>query len=251
MDFTDTAIVLSRRRHGESDSILSVLTRDHGRHLGLVKGGAGRRQGPQLEIGNRLSVHWRARLSEQLGTFQVEMETAFAARLIDDPDRLAALSAAVAVIDATLPEREPHADVFADLADFIEALADGSMDWAMLHVRWELKLLADLGFGLNLSRCAVSGAKTGLAFVSPKTGRAVTREAAGPYAERLLKLPAFLLEGAGPASPTRTELRDALRLTGHFLMEHLLPPGPGGAMEKGLVARDRLLERVSAGASKG
>jgi len=246
MDFTDTAFVLSRRRHGEGDAILSVLTRDHGRHLGLVKGGAGRRLGPQLEIGNRLSVHWRARLSEQLGTFQVELDAAFAARFIDDADRLAALSAALAIIDMTLPEREPHADVFADLADFIDRLVAGAIDWAMLYGRWELKLLADLGFGLDLSSCAISGVAEGLAFVSPKTGRAVTLAAAGTYASRLLKLPAFLLEGEGGASPTQIELQDGLHLTGHFLLEHLLPAGPGGIPEKRLVARDRLLERVAA-----
>lgn len=240
MDFTDTAFVLSARRHGESDIILSCLTRDHGRHLGLVKGGASRKQRPNVEIGNAVAVQWRARLAEQLGHFQVELLAAHAARLMDDAARLAALGAAAAVIDATLPEREPHGDVYEDFAALVTALAAGMGDWGLLYLRWELQVLADLGFGLDLSSCAVTGATEGLAYVSPKTGRAVTAAGAGRYAERLLPLPPVLLEQGESASAT--DLVQGLRLTGHFLHAHLLD-APGA--EKRLQARDRLLERVA------
>jgi DNA repair protein RecO (recombination protein O) len=240
VDFTDTAFVLSARRHGESDLILSCLTRAHGRHMGLVRGGAGRRSRAIYEVGNAISVNWRARLSEQLGHFQAEMIEANIAHLMDDADRLSALSAAAGVIDATLPEREPHQDVYDDFSALIAGLVAAVPDWGRLYLRWELKLLADLGFGLDLSRCAVTGATDGLVFVSPKTGRAVSRAGAGQYAERLLPLPAFLLAEGAPADATA--LAQGLRLTGHFLHAHLLPTG--GA-EKRFSARDRLVERLT------
>ena len=240
MDFTDTGFVLSARRHGESDLVLACLTREHGRHLGLVKGGAGRRNRPVFEIGNLLSLNWRARLSEQLGYFQAELIDANIAHLIDDADRLAAMSAAAAVIDATLPEREPHQDVHDDFAVLVQGLVASVPDWAGLYLRWELKLLADLGFGLDLSRCAVTGGKDDLVFVSPKTGRAVSRLGAGRYAERLLPLPAFLLQES--LATDATSLAQGLRLTGHFIHAHLLPTP---SAEKRLTARDRLIERLT------
>lgn len=240
MDFTDTAFVLSARRHGEGDLILSCLTRAHGRHLGLVRGGASRKQRPAFETGNALSLTWRARLSEQLGHFQAELVEANIAHLMDDADRLAALSAAAGVVDATLPEREPHQDVHDDFAALIAGLVAAVPDWGRLYLRWELKLLADLGFGLDLSRCAVTGVTEGLVFVSPKTGRAVSKAGAGSYAERLLPLPAFLLQADAPADATA--LAQGLRLTGHFLHAHLLP---SGGAEKRFSARDRLVERLT------
>ncbi len=208
--------------------------------MGLVRGGAGRRNRAIYEIGNALSLNWRARLSEQLGHFQAELIEANIAHLMDDADRLAALSAAAGVVDATLPEREPHRDVHGDFAALVAGLVAGIPDWGGLYLRWELKLLADLGFGLDLSRCAVTGATDGLAFVSPKTGRAVSRAGAGQYAERLLPLPAFLLVEGAPADATA--LAQGLRLTGHFLHAHLLPTG--GA-EKRFSVRDRLIERLT------
>lgn len=239
MDFTDTAFVLSARRHGENDIILSCLTRDHGRHLGLVRGGASRKQRPNVEAGNAIAVQWRARLSEQLGYFQIELVGAHAAQLMDDAARLAALGAAAAVVDATLPEREPHGDIYEDFAALIAALVAAEADWGLLYLRWELQMLADLGFGLDLSACAVTGATEGLVFVSPKTGRAVTALGAGRYAERLLPLPMVLSKPEMAAGPT--DIVQGLRLTGHFLHAHLLD-SPGA--EKRLAARDRLVERV-------
>ncbi len=150
------------------------------------------------------------------------------------------MSAAAAVIDATLPEREPHREVYEDLALLIQGLVAAVPDWAGLYLRWELKLLADLGFGLDLTRCAVTGATQNLIFVSPKTGRAVSRDGAGRYAERLLPLPAFLLQDNLATDPT--SLAQGLRLTGHFIHAHLLST-PGA--EKRLTARDRVIERLT------
>jgi len=239
MDFTDDAIVLSARRHGEANLVLSALTREHGRHLGLVKGGASRRQRPLLEIGNLLKVTWRARLEEQLGNFTVEPVGAVAAILLDDPLRLAALSAACAVADIVLPEREPHEDVYRATAALIDAIS-AATDWPAAYVRWELALLASLGFGLDLSRCAATGATADLVYVSPKTGRAVSRAAGQGYHDRLLPLPLFLIDAA--ATPDTADLLAGLRLTGYFLDRHVLH---GPVTDRRLEARGRFLERLA------
>ena len=244
MDFTDDAIVLSARRHGEANLVLSALTREHGRHLGLVKGGASRRQRPLLEIGNLLKVTWRARLEEQLGNFTVEPVGAVAAILLDDPLRLAALSAACAVADIVLPEREPHEDVYRATAALIDAIS-AATDWPAAYVRWELALLAALGFGLDLSKCAATGETADLVYVSPKTGRAVSRAAGQGYHDRLLPLPLFLIDAA--ATPDTADLLAGLRLTGYFLDRHVLhgPQAKGSATDRRLEARGRFLERLA------
>jgi DNA repair protein RecO (recombination protein O) len=245
MDFSDDAIVLSTRRHGEANLVLSALTREHGRHLGLVKGGASRRQRPGLEIGNRLTVTWRARLEEQLGNFTVEPNGSVSAQLLDDPLRLAGLASACAVADIVLPEREPHEDVFAATAALIAAIAAGAADWSAEYVRWELALLASLGFGLDLSRCAATGETTDLAYVSPKSGRAVGRAAGQGYRDRLLPLPEFLIS---EAPPTQEDVLAGLRLTGFFLDRHVLhgPQLKGSNTERRLESRARFLERLAA-----
>lgn len=240
MDFTDDAIVLSTRRHGEANLVLSALTQEHGRHLGLVKGGASRRQRPNLEIGNRLKVVWHARLEEQLGSFTIEPTGSVSAQLLDDPLRLAGLASACAVADIVLPEREPHADVFIATATLIAAIADGAEDWPAAYVRWELALLASLGFGLDLTRCAATGETTDLAYVSPKSGRAVSRAAGEGYRDRLLPLPAFLIS---EVAPDKSDLSDGLRLTGYFLDRHVLH---GPTTDRRLEARARFLERLAA-----
>jgi DNA repair protein RecO (recombination protein O) len=246
MDFTDDAIVLSTRRHGEANAVLSALTREHGRHLGLVKGGASRRMRPGLEIGNLLKVTWRARLEEQLGQFTVEPVGVVSALLLDDPLRLAALASAVAVADLVLPEREPHADVFDATALLSQRIAAGAAGWAADYVRWELALLAALGFGLDLARCAVTGASDDLAYVSPKSGRAVGRAAAQGYRDRLLALPRFLV--AADAAPESGDILAGLRLTGFFLDRHVLhgPQVTGSGTDRRLESRARFLERLGA-----
>jgi DNA repair protein RecO (recombination protein O) len=220
--------------------VLSVLTREHGRHLGLVKGGTSRRQRPMLEIGNRLKVTWRARLEEQLGNFTVEPVDAVSAVLLHDPLKLAALAAACAVADVVLPEREPHADVYQATATLIAAITGENAGWPADYVRWELALLTALGFGLDLSKCAVTGGAEDLAFVSPKTGRAVSRDSGRGYADRLLPLPGFLLRDGNPG---RSDLLAGLRLTGYFLDRHVLH---GPITDKRWEARSRFIDRLAA-----
>jgi DNA repair protein RecO (recombination protein O) len=241
MDWQDQGFVLAARRHGESDAILTVLTREHGRHLGIVKGGTGRRQRAVVEIGNAVTAHWHARLSEHLGRFQIELGAPHAAVCIADPARRAALSAACATLDAALPEREPHEDVFDDFAALVEQLSRQAVDWPTQYNRWEARLLSSLGFGLDLSQCAVTGATEGLAYVSPKTGRAVTAEAGRLHKDKLLPLPAFLIRDR--EKPGREDLIAGLRLTGYFLDRHVFAQAvKPGATE----ARARLIERLTA-----
>src|SRR3546814_314852 len=192
MDWRDEGIVLSMRRHGEAAAIVTLLTREHGRHAGLVRGGASRRRRGELQVGNLVTATWRARLEEHLGSLSVELAESWTARLLDRPGRLAALSAATALVDAGLPEREPHPVLFESLKELLLALdRDG---WAAAYVRWEVALLAELGFGLDLSCCAATGRNDELAYVSPKTGRAVSLSAGEPYRDKLLPLPAFLTD---------------------------------------------------------
>ncbi|GAB4178065.1 MAG: DNA repair protein RecO [Thalassobaculales bacterium] len=219
MDWTDDGIVLSTRRHGETSAILVLLTREHGRHAGLVQGGAGTRAQALLQPGNRVAATWRGRLAEHLGQYRCELVEAVAARYLDDPLRLAGLAAACAVADQTLPEREPHPAAFEGLAALLELL--DSPAWAAAYVQWELSLLAELGFGLDLSRCALTGGNDQLAYVSPRSGRAVSLSAAEPWRDRLLPLPGFL---AGRGGGGAEEILQGLALTGHFLDAHLFAP---------------------------
>lgn len=224
MEWTDDAIVLSVRAHGESGAILETLTRAHGRHLGLVHGGASRKSKAMLQPGNTLHVIWRARLSEQLGTFHVEAAKTRAGRILEHRDALAGLNAFTSVVSSALPEREPHQSVFEAGEILLDAIADDGFEhWGPLYVRWETGLLDELGFGLDLSQCAATGATDELAYVSPRSGRAVSRAAAGPYKERLLPLSPFLLASQN-ASVSMREIADGLKLTAYFLLDRVLQP---------------------------
>jgi DNA repair protein RecO (recombination protein O) len=224
MEWNDDAIVLSSRAHGESGAILDLLTRDHGRHAGLVRGGASRRNAPGLQPGNGVHVHWRARLEEHLGSFTCELARARAGELMDSRDALAGLNAFTAVTIATMPERQAHAAVFRGGEILLDAMmADDAAHWLPLYVRWEAGLLEALGFGLDFSECAATGVKDDLTYVSPKTGRAVSRDAAGIYAHRLFRLPGFLL-GHQSEEAHGGEVAAGLALTGHFLLERVLKP---------------------------
>ncbi len=237
MQWQDEGVVLAARRHGESSAVISVFTPTRGRHAGLVRGGASRRARSVYEPGNRLRVTWRARLAEQLGSFSAELETTVAARLLDDPDRLAGLGSACALLEATLPERDPHPILYNMFSELIDILPENE-GWLERYVRFELNLLAELGFGLDLAACAVTGATTDLVYVSPRTGRAVSRAGAGVWADRLLPLPGFLL-GEAPADPA--QIRAGLRLTGAFLRRHLFD-----ASERPMPsARERLVRRLA------
>jgi DNA repair protein RecO (recombination protein O) len=214
MEWTDDGIVLSARKHGETSAVVSLLTVDHGRHAGLVRGGAGRRARGVLQPGNRVSAHWRARLPEHLGSLTCELVHGMAATMLDDGDRLAALSAACTIVDSSLPERQPNSETFERLSILLATLKEGG-DWAAPYVRWERDLLADLGFGLDLSCCAATGRNDQLAYVSPRTGRAVSLSAGEPYQAKLLLLPGLLLDDDETGSVE--DAVQGLAVTGHFL----------------------------------
>ena len=235
MDWRDTGFVLTARRHGESAAIAELLTEAHGRRAGLVRGGQSPKRRALLQPGNLVAVNWRGRLAEHLGTFEIELVRAHAAGLIDDPDRLAALSSAAALIALALPEHDPHGDVFHDLHRLIAAL--DSTGWPAQYVAWECALLAALGFGLDLTACAATGVNDDLAYVSPRSGRAVSRSAGAPYHDKLLPLPGFLWRDV-PAEGA--EIVAGLTLTGHFLHHHLLEP-QGRLLPE---ARARLADRL-------
>ncbi|MEL6583981.1 MAG: DNA repair protein RecO [Pseudomonadota bacterium] len=208
-------LLLSVRRHGEANAIIDVFTETQGRHAGIVRGGAGRKLAPVLQPGATLSLAWQARLEDHLGTFRVEPVTSRAA-LMADRACLATLTAICALIRETLPERAPVPGLYARTLEVLDAMPSGA--WMEGYARWELMLLQELGFGLDLSRCAVTGAADGLEFVSPKSGRAVSRTGAGEWVDRLLPLPAFLrLDVAAEGG----DIEAALALTGYFLREHV------------------------------
>src|SRR5690349_17118116 len=216
MEWKDEGLVIARRHHGESAAIVSLLTREHGRHLGLVRGGTGRRAAGLYEPGNLVRAVWRGRLEEHLGSYACEPVQSFAARVIDDPLRLGALTSACAIVEVALPEREPHEALYAATLELLSSLE--GPDWAAQYARWECQCLADLGFGLDLSHCALTGTAEDLAYVSPRSGRAVSRAAGQPYAEKLFPLPSFL--AGGEATPAT--VLDALDMTGHFLERNVL-----------------------------
>src|SRR5215471_11779513 len=231
MEWIDEAIVLSLRSHGESSGILEALTKDHGRHLGLVRGGASPKGRAQLQPGNRMKVTWRARLSEHLGIYTVELARARAGEMFENRAALIGLNAFAAVAGAALPEREPHAAAFLGADALLDAISLHEFaDWAPLFVRWELGLLDELGFGLDLSRCAATGSTDDLIYVSPKSGRAVSRDAGEAYRDRLLRLPAFL-RGSQAGTPDAADLIAGFDLTGHFLARHLFEPRGATAPE--------------------
>lgn len=221
MEWTDEAIVLGIRRHGEANAILEVLTLGHGRHLGLVRGGAGSRMRPVLQPGNSVRVVWRARLEDHLGHYAVEGLRLRAASFLNAAHAVYGVTH-LAALCRLLAEREAHADLYALLDLVIDRLDNRSMVGALV-ARFELRMLAELGFGLDLSACAASGARENLVYVSPKSGRAVSREAGAPWSDRLLRLPSFL-ESDSLEPPSPEDLADAFALTGFFLQRHVLEP---------------------------
>lgn len=223
MEWTDEGIVLGIRRHGESSAIAELLTRAHGRHLGLVRGGAGSRLRPVLQPGNTVHAVWRARLDEHLGTYQVEMTRSRAATMLADSHAVYGVTH-LASLARLLPERAAHEDIY----DMLELMLDDFTDVgeAAVHlVRFELAMLAELGFGLDLSSCAATGVTTDLIYVSPKSGSAVSRQAGEPWRGRLLRLPPFLREGDSQSNGwSDQDLHDGFELTGRFLLRHVLEP---------------------------
>jgi len=249
MEWCDDGIVLSTRKHGESAAIITLLTRNHGRHSGLVRGGAGRRARGQYQPGNRLYAKWRGRLAEHLGTYICETTEAVAAGLLEDASRLAALSSACAILDAALPEREVYTPIFEGLVILLDTLLHEKTDttlksWPSVYAKWELGLLKELGFGLDLSECVATGTTKYLTHVSPKSGCAVSANAAKPYQEKLLVLPKFFLHPG--AVGTNEEVLAALQLTGHFLGRHVFCQHNNARQPN---ARNRFINRLKRSAA--
>ena len=240
VEWAAPAVVLEVRPHGEGGAVVTLLTEAHGRHAGLAKGGASRAQAGLWLPGNLIEARWMARLQDQLGALSGEMVHPAAALAMEDPLALALLSSACAIAADALPEREPHPRAFQALVALIAHLGGGAQGVLSDYVRWEALVLAELGYGLDLASCAVTGVTEGLTHVSPRTGRAVSAGAAAPYIGRLLALPAFLRDGAAPGDATAWEA--GLRLTGHFLERDAF-----GARHRPLPeARHRLADRVAA-----
>ncbi len=238
MEWTDEGIVISARKHGENSVIADLFTRDHGRHKGLVRGGSSRKHRATLQPGSSVTAVWRGRLSEHLGSYTLEPVRTRAATLLDDELGLAGLSAACVVATVALPEREPHAALFEAFAVLLDRLEDRDV-WPALYVRWELGLLSELGFGLDLSHCAATGTLEDLTYVSPKSGHAVSTDAAQPYKERLFRLPDFLVAREIEHAPI-ADILEGLRMSAHFLERRVLIPHNQSLPD----ARLRLAERL-------
>lgn len=219
MEWRDQGILLSCRRHGETSAIIDVFTPLHGRHSGIVRGGASRRMAPVLQPGAQLDLDWRARLEDHLGTFRVE-QVKSRAWSMSDRMALSGLNTVCTLLLFALPEREAHAELYRKSLILLDLL-DRPEIWPLAYLNWEMTLLEEMGFGLDLRRCAVLGpGANDLSYISPRTGRAVSRAGAGDWADRLLPLPPCML-GEGPAPDS--EILQGFRVTGHFLTEHLAP----------------------------
>jgi DNA repair protein RecO (recombination protein O) len=229
MEWHDEGIVLSARPHGENAAVVTLLTASHGRHAGLVPGGQGRTAKPMLQPGNRVQAQWRARVIDQLGTYTLDLLGAQAALWLDAPEIIATIASACAVTEASLPERQPMPGVYAGLATLF-ALQDADL-WAPVYIKYEMNLLQALGYGLDLTQCAVGGEAENLAYISPRTGRAVSREAGMPYHDKLFPLPAFLL---GLGEWQAEHIVQGLEMTGHFLSRHVF----ANPYSRNLIPRD-------------
>ena len=246
MEWTDDGIVLGVRRHGESSAIVELLTREHGRHLGLVRGGASSRMRPLLQPGNGVRAVWRARLDEHLGTFAIEGTRLRAASLLSVSHAAYGVTH-LAALARLLPERDPHQEIYEMLEHTLDDFDDAS-EAAVQVVKFELAMLAELGFGLDLDNCAATGEIADLVYVSPKSGGAVSRAAGEPWRDRLLRLPPFLRRSQGREQQrdrindlSDQDLRDGFLLTGRFLLRHVLEPRGQGHSD----ARDGFINVVT------
>lgn len=217
IEWRDEGAVLAVRPHGENAAIVEVFTAAHGRHAGVVRGGTGRRMAPVLQPGAQVEVVWKARLADHLGAFTVEPLRSRAALVMGDRLALAGLNAVAAILAQVLPEREAHPALYARTVQVLDLLGQGEV-WPLAYLRWEMALLEEMGFGLDLSACGATGVREDLAYVSPRTGRAVSRGAAGVWADRLLPLPPVMI---GEGEATGAEIAAALAVTGHFVATRL------------------------------
>ena len=236
MDWREQGVLLTFRHHGESAAIVEIFTEGHGRYAGIVRGGGSRKMAPILQPGTQVDATWRARLEDHLGTFAIEPVRS-RAHLMSDRRTLAGLNAMTALLSFALPEREPHPGLYSRTLAVLDMM-EGAF-WPLAYLRWELALLEDMGFGLDLSSCAATGVTEGLAYVSPKTGRAVSASGAGGWADRLLPLsPALLGQGDGSVD----EILSGLRVTGHFLANRLAPALGTRSLPQ---ARQRLVDMLA------
>lgn len=243
MEWRDEGLLLAARPHGESAAILDVFTPEHGRHSGILRGGQSRRHAPMLQPGNRLDLSWRARLDDHMGIFTAEPLQSRGA-LLDDRMALAGLNAVLALLAFTLAERDPHGSLYHQTGQLLDHLS-GTPGWAVLYLRWEGLLLEELGYGLDLDCCAVTGTTEDLRYVSPRSGRAVSQAGAGAWSDRLLPLPACLRNADD--DPPRADLLDGFKTTGFFL-EHRLAADLGqSALPE---ARARLITLLSRSGEK-
>ncbi len=219
IDWTDQGTILAVRRHGETSAIVEVFTELHGRHAGVVRGATSRRIAPFLQPGAHVAAQWRARLEDHLGAFTLEPLKSRAEAAMSGRLELAGLNAVTALLSFILPEREAHAALYRQTMTLLDMLGQ-SEAWPLAYLRWELALLEEMGFGLDLSACAVTGGAEDLVYVSPRTGRAVSRAGAGDWAAKLLPLPRCLV---APAPMDLAEISAGLRTTGHFLRTWLTP----------------------------
>ncbi|UWR26872.1 DNA repair protein RecO [Sulfitobacter sp. S223] len=238
MEWRDQGILLSTRRHGETSAIIEMFTPTQGRHAGVVRGGTSRKIAPILQPGAQLDVTWRARLEDHMGAFTVEPVRSRAAIAMGGRLALAGLNAVTGLVSFSLPEREVHLPLYRRTEALLDLLGQDDI-WPLAYLRWELNLLEELGYGLDLESCAVTGATEGLAYVSPKSGRAVSREGAGEWAERLLPLP-DVLRGIGDANDA--EIAQSFKTTGYFLTHHLATGLGGRPLPQ---ARARFVEAFS------
>ncbi|MDX2234902.1 MAG: DNA repair protein RecO [Hyphomonadaceae bacterium] len=238
VEWTDDAIVLGARPYGETQALAEVFARTHGRSGAIVHGGASRRMKPVLQLGNVVRVTWKARTADQLGFFApFDLVDPHAARLLDDQPALAALSSAADLVRAGTAERQAHAGLFDAFLVLLDALGANDI-WPALYARFELGLLAELGYGLDLGVCALTGANDDLAYVSPRTGRAATRSAGEAYADRLLRLPPFIVD---PSAPVESgDVADAFALAGWFLERRIFDRQGHGMPD----SRRRLIETL-------
>jgi DNA repair protein RecO (recombination protein O) len=240
MEWTDEGIILGVRRHGESSAIVELLTRSHGRHLGLVRGGAGSKMRPLLQPGNSVQAIWRARLDEQLGYYLMEGTLMRAATLLGSSHAVYGITH-LASLARLLPERDPHEDIYEMLERILDDFDDVG-EAALYVIRFELAMLTELGFGLDLENCAATGATSDLIYVSPKSGNAVSRTAGEPYRDRLMRLPSFLRDSEdGQNSISDRDLQDGFDLTGRFLLRNVLEPRGQGHSD----ARDGFISAVA------
>ncbi|MEM8773594.1 MAG: DNA repair protein RecO [Pseudomonadota bacterium] len=238
MEWREEGILLKCRKHGENSVIIEVFTPTKGRHAGVVRGGTSRKLAPVLQPGAQLDLTWRARLEDHIGTFAVEPVRSRAAGVMQDRTALAGLNAVMALVLFCLPEREMHERLYRTTEDLLDLLDESEL-WPLAYLRWEMALLEEMGFGLDLSECAVLGSSADeLSFVSPRSGRAVSSAGAGDWADKLLPLPPCML---GEAPEGDGEVLEALGVTGYFLANRLAPELGHNPLPE---ARARLIQRL-------